>query len=57
MAQIQSVETVDSATVVDSSAVQDTATAQATVVETDSAAAQVEAPAVETEKTEASENE
>ena len=57
MAQIQSVETVDSAMVADSSAVQDTATAQATVVETDSAAAQVEAPAVETEKTEASENE
>ena len=56
LAQIQSIEKVDSAEAQDSTDVQDTAVVQEPAMETDSAA-QVETPAVETEKTEASENE
>jgi NADH-quinone oxidoreductase subunit M len=57
LAQIQSIEKVDSAEAQDSTEVQDTAVVQEPAMETDSAVAQVETPAVETEKTEASENE
>ncbi len=57
LTQIQSIEKVDSVEVQDSTEVQDSAVVQEPAVETDSAAAQVETPAVETEKTEASENE
>ena len=57
LAQIQSIEKVDSVEVQDSTEVQDSAVVQEPAMETDSAAAQVETPAVETEKTEASENE
>ncbi len=57
LTQIQSIEKVDSVEVQDSTEVQDSGVVQEPAVETDSAAAQVETPAVETEKTEASENE